>query len=99
MLNLFATGIPQEITAVLNNRDQRVELQNQLVADASQTQSVVALKLNIPGPIKNNADLTRLFLAGLAAFKQKLVVVRQIDWSKSTGPETFFNRRRVVLGY
>ncbi|AWZ43976.1 citrate lyase holo-[acyl-carrier protein] synthase [Latilactobacillus sakei] len=89
MLNLFATGIPQEITAVLNNRDQRVELQNQLVADASQTQSVVALKLNIPGPIKNNADLTRLFLAGLAAFKQKLVVVRQIDWSKSTGPETF----------
>lgn len=89
MLNLFATGTPQDITAVLKNRDQRVELQNQLVVDASQNQSVVVLKLNIPGPIKNNADLTRLFLAGLAAFEQNMVVCRQIDWAKPTGPETF----------
>lgn len=89
MINLFATGTPQEINAVLANRDQRAALQNKLVRSTSSDKSVVTLKLNIPGPIKNNAALTQLFKTGFATFKQTLTIQRQIDWDQPTGPEAF----------
>ena len=89
MINLFATGTPQEINAVLANRDQRAALQNKLVNTTPANKSVVTLKLNIPGPIKNNAALTQLFKTGFATFKQALTIQRQIDWDQPTGPEAY----------
>ena len=89
----FATGDPQDIPAVLANRDHRAALQHQLVTTYPDD-AVLALKLNIPGPIKNNARLTATFNAGLKAFYQVLhehdlsaQLVEQ--WDYPTGPEAF----------
>ncbi len=58
MTKLFETGEPQDITAVLESKDARVAFQKKLVTDYPDD-SILAVKLNIPGPIKNNDQLHR----------------------------------------
>lgn len=89
----FATGDPQDIPAVLANKDHRAALQHHLVTTYPD-QAVLALKLNIPGPIKNNARLTATFNAGLTAFDQVLrdhqLAYQLVEqWDHPTGPEAF----------
>ncbi|QMU08654.1 citrate lyase holo-[acyl-carrier protein] synthase [Levilactobacillus suantsaii] len=89
----FATGDPQDIAAVLANKDHRAAYQRQLMT-AHPDQTVLALKLNTPGPIKNNARITAAFDAGLAAFTHDLtrqqVTTTLVDrWDNPTGPEAF----------
>ncbi|MCT0222907.1 citrate lyase holo-[acyl-carrier protein] synthase, partial [Lactiplantibacillus plantarum] len=71
MATIFTTGEPQTITAMLAARDQRVAYQQQLTATNPRA-TIAAIKLNIPGPIKNNAALRRLFLAGVQRFEAEL---------------------------
>lgn len=56
MENIFKTGIAQSLTDVMNSRDMRNQLQNELI-QRYPTATVLAIKLNIPGPIKNNQYL------------------------------------------
>lgn len=93
MTKLFETGEPQDITAVLESKDARVAFQKQLVADYSDA-SILAVKLNIPGPIKNNDQLHRGFNHGLLSLIQALqagdVDVKLVaQWDKPTGNEAF----------
>ncbi|KRM30474.1 phosphoribosyl-dephospho-CoA transferase (holo-ACP synthetase) [Agrilactobacillus composti DSM 18527 = JCM 14202] len=90
MVDIFTTGVPQDILAVLNNRDQRAALQAQLLQQYP-TATVVAIKLNIPGPLKNNAPLKQLFQVGFTQFNQTLTSqpLDKIAWDKPTGCETF----------
>ena len=94
MNHLFENGKPQSIPAVLANRDRRVALQNQLTAKYPD-QTVIAAKLNIPGPIKNNQTIRDFFTAGLAVFEKQLAAKFQFrmaeQWlGESTGPERFY---------
>ena len=94
MTNLFATGSSQGIEEVLNNRDQRVAFQENLVSKFPKD-AIVAVKLNIPGPIKNNEMIRHLFELGLNSFlkflKSKNVLIKlQANWNKETGNEAFF---------
>ena len=94
MNHLFENGKPQSIPAVLANRDRRVALQNQLTAKHPD-QTVIAAKLNIPGPIKNNQTIRDFFAAGLAVFEKQLAAKFQFrmaeQWlGESTGPERFY---------
>ncbi len=59
MKNLFETGTAVEIPAVLANRDRRVAVQQQLM---TKQQTVLAVKLNLAGPIKNNETIQAFFL-------------------------------------
>nr|WP_272944715.1 citrate lyase holo-[acyl-carrier protein] synthase [Lactiplantibacillus plantarum] len=71
MTTIFETGAPQTIAQVLANKDARAALQAQLVATKAPATIVVA-KLNIPGPIKANQTLSRVFTAGMAAWQNRL---------------------------
>lgn len=94
MENLFTHGTPVDIPAVLANRDRRVSVQTHLLTD--EVGAVVAAKLNIPGPIKNNATIGAFFTRELAAFEEQLLAagvsfVVATEWPASaTGPERFY---------
>lgn len=89
MATIFTTGEPQTITAMLAARDQRVAYQQQLTATDPRA-TIAAIKLNIPGPIKNNAALRRLFLAGVQRFEAELSTYTvAADWNHPAGNERF----------
>ncbi|MFD1317174.1 citrate lyase holo-[acyl-carrier protein] synthase [Loigolactobacillus zhaoyuanensis] len=101
MKNIFEQGKLQSLQDVMDNRDDRNDLQNELVAKYPQ-QTLVAIKLNIPGPIKNNADLSRLFSIGYNEFKHYLVqtgftISAEINWNRATGCETFLVIEQAAL--
>lgn len=95
MTNIFATGQPQDIPAVLANKDRRAALQQRLVA-AHPGMTVVAAKLNIPGPIKNNRAIQRFFTTELLALERDWLTAGQLfyqdtEWlDAGTGPERFY---------
>lgn len=93
MTAIFQAGQPQEITDVLENRDARVALQQQLLK-RHPNETVLAIKLNIPGPIKNNQQIKRLFTAGMQRFYDQLKAQTRhfqtvTQWDKPTGNELF----------
>ncbi|WP_413628071.1 citrate lyase holo-[acyl-carrier protein] synthase [Fructilactobacillus vespulae] len=88
MDNIFTAGEPQDIAAVLENKDARSELQAKLLADYP-TSTLVAIKLNIPGPIKNNLMITKLFDYGTERLFPALSYQKQLSWDNATGPEMF----------
>ncbi|MCH5462379.1 citrate lyase holo-[acyl-carrier protein] synthase [Lactobacillus sp. LC28-10] len=93
MTAIFQTGQPQEITDVLENRDARVALQQQLLTRYPD-ETLLAIKLNIPGPIKNNQQIKRLFTAGMQRFYDQLGAQTRhfhtlTQWDKPTGNELF----------
>ncbi len=92
MENIFKEGSAQSLIDVMNNRDWRNGLQNEL-AKRYPTATILAIKLNIPGPIKNNQYLADLFQQGYRKFRQGLVkrivpIIDEIDWTRDTGRET-----------
>ncbi|KRK96933.1 apo-citrate lyase phosphoribosyl-ft dephospho-CoA transferase [Secundilactobacillus odoratitofui DSM 19909 = JCM 15043] len=93
MGSIFQTGEPQVINDVLQNRDQRVALQQHLLSRFPK-HTLIAIKLNVPGPIKNNAQLRRLFETGVARFYEQLKTLTRdfqtvAQWDKPTGNELF----------
>lgn len=58
-MEMFKKGEAQSIEDILNDRDERVYVQNQLSRKYVDN-SIVVIKLNIPGPIKNNSNLHKV---------------------------------------
>ncbi|CAK1235952.1 triphosphoribosyl-dephospho-CoA synthase CitG [Fructobacillus tropaeoli] len=94
MLELFAGGQAVTLDQVLTNREWRSAVQQQLEADFPD-QVVVAVKLNIAGPIKNSPKIRQIFMAGWQVIKQAVVsdnaVIKKVhvDEQRITGPEAF----------
>lgn len=89
MATIFTAGTPQTITDMLAARDQRVAYQQQLMTTHPQA-TIAAIKLNIPGPIKNNDALRRLFLVGVQRFEAELSTYTvAADWNHPAGNERF----------
>ncbi|WP_137597026.1 citrate lyase holo-[acyl-carrier protein] synthase [Paucilactobacillus kaifaensis] len=87
--SIFTVGEPQFIEDVINNKDKRVALQQQLMSQYLEY-TVVAVKLNIPGPIKNNQYLEKLFALVYKDFKQTIPkIIDEINWNINTGNEAF----------
>lgn len=95
MKNIFENGISQNITDVLKNRDHRVVVQQALLTNAP-TKVVLAAKLNIPGPVKNNAFIKCFFENQLKHFEKQMLIghltfVKKEEWLDAlTGPERFY---------
>ena len=89
MIDVFSKGISQDITQILKSRDMRVKEQFALLKKLKSNQSLINAKLNIPGPIKNNAYLIQVFRSGLKRFLQESKVDYQLIWDVATGPEAF----------
>lgn len=62
-INIFNEGKQQGIAQVLAAKDKRVALQ-QKIFNKYPEQTLVDVKMNIPGPIKNNRYLTKMFATG-----------------------------------
>lgn len=94
MSEIFKVGSEQGIMDILQSKDERVAYQHQLLNEYP-TKSILAIKLNIPGPIKNNQYLTQLFNAGLKRFLTQIKSVRIVEqWHKPTGNEAFATSNR-----
>ncbi|MFK5705788.1 citrate lyase holo-[acyl-carrier protein] synthase [Ligilactobacillus sp. LYQ139] len=92
---VFAGGSQQDIPAVLANRDQRAAQQRQLV-ETFPGATVIAVKLNIPGPVKTSPVIRRFFREELTCFEKQLAVAGRlilqvvIEDKRPTGPERFY---------
>lgn len=91
---IFASGAKQSIEQVLADKDQRVNLQKKLFREFPHS-VLLDVKLNIPGPIKNNQYLKQLFLTGIKTLeeslkKEHLSFKLMEKWDKPTGCENFY---------
>lgn len=92
--DLFAYGTTPTLEAVLENRERRVQFIAELLR-RTPSGSVISLKCNIPGPIKNNEQIRMLFDYGK---NQVLQIIKEQDWEPHyqklldlpTGPEGFW---------
>lgn len=89
----FTAGEAPSLLTVLAVREKRTLLQEKL-CHKYPSHSLIAYKLNVPGPVKNNATIQRIFQIG----KEDLYeVVRRAGWevvalkeiNAATGPELF----------
>lgn len=90
--NIFSAGLKPTLTEVLETRENRARLQKRLVR--SFQRPVLAFKLNIPGPVKNNDVIRQVFQKGrqqiedaLQEHQWKLLYEKELDIK--TGPEYF----------
>lgn len=94
ILAALTQGEPATLGEVLVAREWRQARQKQWLSQYPQA-VLVALKLNIPGPIKNNALIQRLFQKNVVAFTQAIATrpftaLKEATWASSTGPEHFW---------
>lgn len=92
--SIFTTGERQTIAKVLASRDKRVALQKQLFKEFPED-VLLDVKLNIPGPIKNNHYLKEIFDKGIVELEQTLrshhLPFRiSKKWNNPTGCENFY---------
>jgi len=66
---MFDTGKIQELEAILTHKEQRANLQTKLLFK-DPNKALLVFTLNIPGPIKNNPQIARIFHAGKFALQK-----------------------------
>lgn len=93
-MNIFNEGNKQDIAQVLQAKDYRVALQ-EAIFNKYPDQTLVDVNLNIPGPIKNNRYLKRLFDVGINELEDswqklgyKYKLVKALD--EDSGCENFY---------
>ena len=70
MKSIFNEGKKQNIAEVLASKDKRVALQQEIFAKYP-NKALVDVHLNVPGPIKNNHYLEKLFNRGVNELEGK----------------------------
>lgn len=91
-MNKNFEGEIQSLKDILKSREMRVEYQKQLLNKYKNT--IISYKLNIPGPIKYNSIIKKIFDEGLKILKEKLneIGVKKLEDKviyKNSGPEYF----------
>ncbi|WP_192987886.1 citrate lyase holo-[acyl-carrier protein] synthase [Carnobacterium mobile] len=91
-MDLFSSGRQVSLEEVLENREKRVYFQKKLLEHYSG--SLVSFNCNIPGPIKNNTAIKKLFDTGKISLvtklkEKKITVLISEEWDSITGPEFF----------
>ena len=94
MKSIFTEGKEQGIPEILAAKDKRVLMQ-QAIFKKYPENVIIDVKMNIPGPIKNNHYLDQLFNKGIdeleAEFdKANLETNKVASWDKDSGSEVFY---------
>lgn len=90
-MSIFDIGEAVDLLTVLDNREWRSRLQDKLKVTNSD-KIVISAKLNIPGPIKNNDILQKIFMDGWQTFVAGFECNSQYEMlfaERVTGPEAF----------
>lgn len=90
-MSIFDIGEAVDLLTVLDNREWRSRLQDKLKV-TNYDKIVISAKLNIPGPIKNNDILQKIFMDGWQTFVAGLECNSQYEMlfaERVTGPEAF----------
>lgn len=90
-MSIFDIGEAVDLLTVLDNREWRSRLQDKLKV-TNYDKIVISAKLNIPGPIKNNDILQKVFMDGWQTFVAGLECNSQYEMlfaERVTGPEAF----------
>ena len=90
-MSIFDIGEAVDLLTVLDNREWRSRLQEKLKVTNSD-KIVISAKLNIPGSIKNNDILQKVFMDGWQTFVAGLECNSQYEMlfaERVTGPEAF----------
>ena len=90
-MSIFDIGEAVDFLTVLDNREWRSRLQDKLKV-TNYDKIVISAKLNIPGPIKNNDILQKIFMDGWQTFVAGLECNSQYEMlfaERVTGPEAF----------
>lgn len=88
------SGAPVELSQMLNAREQRVLMQEKLLASCKKP--VISFTLNIPGPVKVLPGVPEAFARGISMIEDKLeqegfVTLNREVLLESTGLEAFFS--------
>jgi len=91
--NLFLEGSQPSLEEVLQTRENRVRFQETL-AVRYLPDIVISFKLNIPGPVKNNESIGKIFAVGRADLLEALAAMKwdilyEKEMNLKTGPELF----------
>ena len=94
MKTIFNEGNKQSIMEVLDAKDKRVRMQKKIF-EKYPNSVMVDVNMNIPGSIKNNQYLQKLFKKGINDLekefqKQNLNYKLVVSWNKDTGCENFY---------
>lgn len=91
-VDVFKNGPEVSLEQVLDNREWRSAKQTKLENDFPRA-TIVAVKLNLPGNVKNSAKIQQFFNAGwrilLASLNRWPIQSIELDISRPTGPEGF----------
>lgn len=92
--SIFGEGEKQGINEVLAQKDMRVQLQSKIFTQYPQA-TLLDVKLNIPGPIKNNRYLKQIFEYGCKQLEQELLENELkysiiAAWDEPAGMEKFY---------
>lgn len=90
-MSIFDIGEAVDLLTVLDNREWRSRLQDKLKV-TNYDKIVISAKLNIPGPIKNNDILQKIFMDGWQTFVAGIECNSQYEMlfaERVTGPEAF----------
>lgn len=90
-MSIFDIGEAVDLLTILDNREWRSRLQDKLKVTNSD-KVVISAKLNIPGPIKNNDILQKIFMDGWQTFVAGIECNSQYEMlfaERVTGPEAF----------
>ena len=91
--NLFSEGSQPSLEEVLQTRENRVRFQETL-AEKYSPDTVISFKLNIPGPVKHNDSIEKIFSVGRADILEVLTgmtcgILYEKEMNLNTGPELF----------
>ncbi len=91
--NYFSEGSTPTLEEVLETRENRVRFQEAL-AKKYDSHTVIAFKLNIPGPIKSNETIEKIFAVGKVDLLHTLenmesTILYEKEMKLKTGPELF----------
>lgn len=90
-MQVFTSGVEQDLSTILANKDWRARFQLDLMEQFPQA-TILAIKLNIPGSIKNNQSIERIFSGGwfrLLENFDEVTIQEELFLHRKTGPEGF----------
>ncbi|WP_125767822.1 citrate lyase holo-[acyl-carrier protein] synthase [Companilactobacillus furfuricola] len=89
MVDVFSEGYKKTAEEIKSAQQSALEEENYLIDEIPENCSLVNITMRIPGQIKNNRYISRVFNLVVERFRQKYKIIKEVLWDLSTGPQAF----------